>query len=81
VPYDGAVDIANYVIKKWEPGGFIEAVLANDLVGACSRADISNIQLLKEYARFLFVHVPRNCWGSYETVNAWLSHEKEQTNE
>lgn len=56
-------------------GGFVTAVLANDLVGAAMRADDHNVTILHEYASFLYNEMPgrtndpsRDFWGSYEAV-------------
>lgn len=56
-------------------GGFLTAVLANDLVGAVGRADAENARLLPEYAAYLHNNMPGRTgnatvdyWGSYEAV-------------
>lgn len=52
----------------YEFGGFMTAILANDLVGAASRADGQNRNLLFEYASYLYNDLPRGMWGSYKIV-------------
>lgn len=54
-------------------GGFLTAVLENDLKEACGRADEGNQKLLFEYCRLLYMEVPSDCWGSPEKVKDWLS--------
>lgn len=69
--------IKNYVEHGWEPGGFLYSLLANDLVGACSRADHWNKKAIHEWAEFLYMEMPSSLWGSYEKVNAHIQ-KKEQ---
>ena len=50
-------------IKKWyyedyPLGGFLTAVVQNDLIGACFQADDVNIKALKLYAWFLTWNLP-----------------------
>jgi hypothetical protein len=63
-------------LRRWiengiEPGGFLMAVLENDLKEAVSRADATNVQALPNYIRYLYNYAPRGCWGSPEKVAAW----------
>ena len=37
-----------YVDNKLKPGGFLTAVLENDLVGSLSRADVDNLRDIKD---------------------------------
>lgn len=55
------------------PGSFLVAVLCNDLVGACSKADRINKEFIFEWARFLYCHVSKNCWGSPEIVHKYAA--------
>lgn len=56
-------------------GGFVTAVLANDLVGAFLKADVDSRASLPDYVRFLSNDMPGrtgdaklDIWGSYEAV-------------
>lgn len=53
------------------PGGFLTAVLRNDLMGALGRADSTNIDRLKDYGMFLYNEAPSDCFGSDEKVQKW----------
>ncbi len=56
-------------------GGFLRAVLANDLMEAVGRADDNNVRLLKEICSYIYNEMPSRhtgCWGSYEAVDAWI---------
>jgi len=61
-----------YVYDHIQPGGFLEAILCNNLVEAAGRADIYNKQCLPEYAKLLENAVPSECYGSKEKYINWL---------
>lgn len=63
--------IREYVLRGRELGGFLSAIFENNLVESCGRADPTNIQCLEAYAGLLYNYVPRNCWGSPDTVRKW----------
>jgi len=64
--------IDNYVNKRWEPGGFLTAVLANDLMQAFGKADIENREDMFEIVSYIYNRTPIVCHGSYEKVEEWL---------
>jgi len=64
--------IDRYVEHRIPTGGFLEAVLSNDLRDACSRADTQNRYLLFDIVQHLYWHVPAACWGSPHKVKEWL---------
>lgn len=53
------------------PGGFLQAVLSNDLAGACERADSINLANIPAYVGYLYNEAPRNSYGSYEQMIAY----------
>ena len=63
--------IERYIDNGILPGGFLEAVFANDLTLACMRADYINIQHINDYARFLHWEAPSACHGSTKIVENW----------
>jgi len=65
--------IVLYILHNIEPGGFLSAVICNDLKEAVNRADRVNIQRIPEIVRFFYWHAPSICWGSPEKFEAWLS--------
>ena len=65
--------LGRYVKDKIPTGGFLEAVLSNDLVGAVGRADSENIQRIPEIVKYIYNNLPSNCWGDTETVTKWLN--------
>lgn len=64
--------LVRYIDNHIQPGGFLTAVLSNDLMGACGQADDTNRHLLFNYCNFLYNHAPSKCWGSPEAVARWL---------
>jgi len=66
---DGVVDYLDYGL---EPGGFLRAVLENDLVGAFGKADRTNTEAMGDWATFLYNDMPHEAWGSPEKVEAWI---------
>jgi hypothetical protein len=64
--------LRQYRDNRREPGGFLCAVLENDLVGAFARADSTSRACLNDIIMYLQREVPARCWGSREKVNAHL---------
>ena len=62
----------NYLVHGFEPGGFMMAVLSNDLYGAVARADFVNTDLISQYARWIESRAPYGSYGDRETVRGWL---------
>jgi hypothetical protein len=62
----------NYFVYGLEPGGFMTAVLSNDLYGASARADFVNTKLMAQYAQWLVNRAPYGSYGSAEMVRGWL---------
>lgn len=54
------------------PGGFLEAVLSNDLKEAFGRADENNRYAMFDIVSYCWNHIPAACWGSKEAVTEWL---------
>jgi hypothetical protein len=61
-----------YVNHHLEPGGFLRAVLQNNLAKACGRADEENIEVLPIIVTWLVNNAPAKCWGSEDIVERWL---------
>ena len=63
--------VERYLLHGIEGGGFLTAVLANDLKGAAGRADVTNLGNLHAWAGWLYNSCPPAAQGSYEKVEAW----------
>lgn len=66
--------LLRYRDKGYEPGGFLASVLANDLMGAVSRADSENKHVLKEICNWIYMRMPSSSWGNADKVETWISH-------
>ena len=64
--------LKRYVENKIPTGGFLRAVLANDLFEAVGRADAVNRHILFDICSYIYNDIPSSCWGSYEKVDKWL---------
>jgi len=71
----------HYITHGIQPGGFLTAVLANDLMGAVGGADRQNSLILTEILTYVKWEIPSNCHGSYDVVKAWVQKHKETRNE
>lgn len=68
------LDIINrYVEDDVPPGGFLTAVLSNDLAEAFAWADSDCKSALPDIVRYLNNEIPAVCWGSKDKVEAWLN--------
>ena len=64
--------LQRYIEHKVPLGGFLTAVICNDLAEACKRADEENLENLPAFVAYLYNEAPSQCWGSEEKMNAWL---------
>jgi len=72
VPVHTLPGLKRYIENHIEPGGFLSAVLSNDLKESFGRADQENREHLFDIVNFLYNEAPATCWGSPEKVKAWL---------
>ena len=61
-----------YIEQHIRPGGFLMAVLSNNLTNAIGLADETNRDRLPDYVGFLYNEVPADYWGSPAKVDAHL---------
>ena len=60
--------------KKGVPvGGFLFAVLSNDIFAAVGRADDANYRALGDIVKYVYNNLPMGCHGSEEAVERWLA--------
>lgn len=62
--------IDDYVAHGLKPGGFVTAVLANDLMEAFGKADLENRRAMFSIVEYVHNHVPYGLTGSYGAVCA-----------
>ena len=60
-----------YVERGVLPGGFLSAVLRNDLSEALSYASDSSLTCIRTIHMFIYNCAPGFCWHSPEKVEAW----------
>lgn len=70
--------LKRYIEYGQKPGGFLTAVISNDLRNAVARADDHNIVNLRAYIGYLHNEAPANCWGSYDNMQQWLNHKQKE---
>ena len=73
VPQHTLESLKAYIETGRPSGGFLHAVLVNDLRGACARADRLNRHALYDIVYWLTNNAPSGCWGSESRVDEWLS--------
>jgi len=63
--------LRRWVFEGVPPGGFLTAMLTNDLQGAVGKADLENIKAIPQIAMFLYNRTPAQCFGTREKMDAW----------
>jgi hypothetical protein len=63
-------------LRRWvfcgiPPGGFLTAMLTNDLMGAIGSADSENIRAIPQIAMFIYNRLPALAQGSRERMEQW----------
>lgn len=62
-----------YIEHGIAPGGFLQAVICNDLRMAYITADTTNRSRLSDIVKFFFEVAPASCWGSFDTMVDWIA--------
>jgi hypothetical protein len=70
---DAVDSIRRFVDHGIPTGGFLRAVLANDLMEAVGRADESSLVNLADICRYVYNDIPANAHGSYERIDLYLA--------
>jgi len=66
--------LQRYIDVGCPVGGFLRAVISNDLREAVGRADERNISNLPAYVVWLYNEAPSGASGSPEAYQLWLGH-------
>lgn len=64
--------LKRYVEQHVVTGGFLRAVLENNLHEAYCRGDGRSLTTMFDIVAYCHNELPRNCWGSPEAVTQWL---------
>lgn len=65
--------LKRYIVDRIEPGGFLRAVLENDLREAFGRADDDNREAMFAIVAYAYNEIPGISWGSPQRVADWLA--------
>lgn len=71
--------LRRYVEHRIEPGGFLLAVLTNDLRESVGRADHICLPAIPDIISWLYNKAPGTCWGSPEKVTSWLQSDGQES--
>ena len=69
---DTGEELMRYLRHHCPTGGFLEAVLSNDLKESCARADDRNLWQLPLLVAYLYNEAPNVAWGSHDRYKDWL---------
>lgn len=67
--------LENYIVHGLEPGGFMTAVLTNDLYSTVYRADAQNVSIIPHIVTWIHNNIPSICYGNSETMIMWMNDE------
>lgn len=71
-------NLLSYVKGEEAPGGFLYAVLCNDLFKSVFRADPEIREIIPLIVGYIHWQVPAECHGSPEKVKFWMNKKKEE---
>lgn len=74
IPASQANSLGRYIESGISPGGFLQAVIKNNLRGAASLADLENRNLLFNYVYCMHNFTPAGCWGGDEKYKEWVDY-------
>ena len=64
--------IDRYVKDGRPTGGFLQAIIENDLAGAVARADDDNVRLIHVIVNYFYFECPNGCWGKQGKFKEWI---------
>lgn len=72
IPQRTIDSLTRYLEDGVPTGGFMEAVLSNNLMESFGRADDENREALFEITRYIYNNLPSVCHWSKERYEAWI---------
>lgn len=72
IPSHTKESLDRYFIKGWRPGGFCEAMLAQDYNRALAIADQANRQMFWAIATWIRENAPPGSAGTYSIIDEWV---------
>lgn len=73
IPQRILISLYEYVNNRQQTGGFLAAVLCNDLFAAIGKADKESLAAIREIVVFIHMEVPSPCYGNAAAVDAWIN--------
>ena len=73
VPKHTQEALQNYLLYGYPPGGFLSAMLANDMYRAIGNADAANKQAMWAIGYWIVTCAPAQSRGSYERIEHWCN--------
>lgn len=73
IPGHTQLALSAYVEEGIIPGGFLTAILCNDLFGAVARADALNLSCMGDICKFIYNRLPQGAWGSAEIMRDYVA--------
>jgi hypothetical protein len=73
--------LRDYYYRGTPPGHFLKAVLTNDFLEMCNRADLTNQHAFMNYGRFVYNHMPIGSYGSKENYEKWMERRRPRSAE
>jgi hypothetical protein len=71
IPLATRADLDSWIKTACPVGGFLEAVLNNNLKETVNMGDLDNLRAIPAIVAYLFNRAPMACWGSRENFNSW----------
>lgn len=75
LPQHTCETLEHYLVRGYQPGGFVTAMLARDYERALCIADTANRLRFWHIATWIKDTMPEGSWGSYEAVDRWCRDE------
>ncbi len=72
IPAHMQQSVSNYINTGHPIGGFLTAIMSNDLLMTHGTADEKNLAALPNWLAFIYNHAPSPCHGSREKVKTWI---------
>ncbi len=72
VPVETMRGLMAYLLNGTPPGGWLTAVLCNDLSMAVLKADETNLKALPATVAYVYQEIPSAAWGSPQKVRTWI---------
>lgn len=78
VPANLIESLTAYAETGRPTGGFLHAVIDNNLKDACGRADESSAPIIPAIVGFLYNYCPSICWGFAGAHDAWVEEKRKE---